>query len=239
MPAEAAVRDGGAAGEAVRVLVAEAQALLRESLCLLLNLEPGLACVGDAADGPAAVALARQRRPDVVLTDVRLPRLDGPAVIAAVRRDVPAARVLVLASDDDDASFCAAMRAGASGFLLKDIDRSQLASAIRGVATGNSLLHPTLTARLIAHLPHRPPPGDRLAAGALTERETEVLLLLSRGLSNAEIARALVVGEATVKTHVAAVLSKLGVRSRLQAVVTAYECGVVQTGTPVPRVHAA
>ena len=222
----------------IRVLLADGQALFRESLRLLLELDRDLACVAEAADGPEAVALARQLRPDVVVTDVRLPRLDGPAAVAAIRHAQPAVRVLVLTAVDADEDFHAAMRAGASGFLLKDVRRDQVAAAIRGVAAGETLLHPALTRRLLERFVGEPPARCPQAPG-LTHRETEVLRLLSRGMSNAEIAAALFLGEATVKTHVARLLGKLGVRNRLQAVVAAYDQGLVRSGTASPRLHAA
>ena len=223
----------------IRVLLADGQALFRESLRLLLELDRGLACVGEAADGPEAVTLARQRRPDVVVTDVRLPRIDGTTAVAAIRRAQPAARVLVLSAVDADEDFHAAMRAGADGFLLKDTRRDRVTSAIRCVAAGEPLLHPALTRRLLERFVQEPPLGQAQPPRGLTDRETEVLRLLSRGLSNAEIAAELFLGEATVKTHVARLLTKLGVRDRLQAVVTAYERGLVRAGATHPRPHAA
>jgi DNA-binding NarL/FixJ family response regulator len=221
----------------IRVLLADGQALFRESLRLLLELDPGLTCVGAAADGPAAVTLARQARPDVVVTDVRLPRLE--AAVPALRHAQPAARLLVLTAVDDEEDFQAAMRAGASGFLLKDVRREQLTGAIRGVAAGEVLLHPALTRRLLDRFVREPAARPPQLPAALTHREAEVLRLLSRGLSNAEIAAELFVGEATVKTHVARVLAKLGVRDRLQAVVAAYEYGLVRARTAAPRLHVA
>ena len=223
----------------IRVLLADGQALFRESLRLLLELDRELTCVGEAADGPEAVCLARQLRPDVVVTDVRLPRLEGPAAVAAIRHAQPGARLLVLTAVDDEDEFHAAMRAGASGFLLKDVRRDQLTDAIRGVAAGEVLLHPVLTRRLLDRFVREEPTRHPQLPAGLTHRESEVLRLLSRGLSNAEIAAELFVGEATVKSHVARVLAKLGVRDRLQAVVAAYEHGLVRAGAPAPRLHVA
>jgi DNA-binding NarL/FixJ family response regulator len=217
----------------IRVLVADDQALIRDSFRLLLDLEPDMEVVGEAGDGREAVAAARRLQPDVVLMDIRMPVLDGLGATAALTRVGSPARVLILTTYDADEYLYDAMRAGACGFLLKDVRREQLAGAIRTVAAGESLLHPTLTRRLVERFVQGPPPGGHAAVlTALTERETEVLRLVGRGLSNTEIAAELFLGEATVKTHLGHVLTKLGLRDRVQAVVTAYESGLVRAGDP-------
>mgnify|MGYP000176758384 CR=1 FL=1 len=217
----------------IRVLVADDQALIRDSFRLLLDLEPDLELVGEASDGREAVARTRELAPDVVLMDIRMPVLDGLAATEAITRAGLRAHVLILTTYDADEYLYDAMRAGACGFLLKDVRREQLASAIRTVAAGEALLHPTLTRRLVERFVQGPPPGGRPATlTGLTERETEVLRLVGRGLSNGEIAAELFLGEATVKTHLGRVLAKLGLRDRVQAVVTAYETGLVRAGDP-------
>jgi DNA-binding NarL/FixJ family response regulator len=215
----------------IRVLVVDDQALIRDSFRLILDLEPDIEVIGEAGDGREAVARTRELEPDVVLMDVRMPVLDGLGATQALTRAGAAARVLILTTYDADEYLYDAMRAGAVGFLLKDVRREQLAEAIRTVAAGESLLHPTLTRRLVERFVQGPPPGGAPSVlRALTERETEVLRLVGRGLSNAEIAAALFLGEATVKTHLGHVLAKLGLRDRVQAVVTAYESGLVRVG---------
>jgi DNA-binding NarL/FixJ family response regulator len=218
----------------IRVVIADDQALVRAGLRMIVDSEPGLEVAGEAADGEEAVREVRRTRPAVVLMDVRMPRLDG---IEAARRVVDAghARVLMLTTFDLDEYVYGALRAGASGFLLKDAPPERLVEAIRIVAAGEALLAPAVTRRVIeeyARRPERPPPAPALEH--LTDREREVLRLLARGLSNAEIAARLVVGETTVKTHVAHVLAKLGLRDRVQAVILAYESGVVEAGRPDP-----
>ena len=215
----------------IRVLVADDQQLVRSGFRMILRSDPELDVVGEAADGVEALQLARELGPDVVLMDVRMPRVDG---IEATRRisGLPTPpRVLVLTTFDLDEYVFAALRAGASGFLLKDAPETQLLSAIRVVADGGSLFAPSVTRRLIERFadlgdPASSPPG----LDALTPREVEILRLLARGLSNAEIAAQLVVSEHTVKTHVARVLSKLDLRDRTQAVIAAYESGLVRPG---------
>jgi DNA-binding NarL/FixJ family response regulator len=222
----------------IRVLVADDQALIRDSFRLLLQMEPDLEVVGQAGDGREAVALARQLEPDVVLMDIRMPVLDGLAATQALTRAGGRTHVLILTTYDADEYLYDAMRAGAAGFLLKDARRDQLAGAIRTVASGEALLHPTLTRRLVERFVQGPPPASRRppALESLTDREIDVLRLVGRGLSNAEIAAELFLGEATVKTHLGHVLSKLGLRDRVQAVVTAYETGLVRAGEgPGPR----
>jgi len=232
---------------AIRVLLADDQAMVRAGFRLILDSEPDLEVVGEAEDGAAAVAVARSLRPDVVLMDIQMPVLDG---IAATRRlllpDTAvgaarigteagahelATRVLILTTFERDEYIFAALRAGASGFLLKNAPPEDLIAAVRIVAAGEALLAPSVTRRIIAEFAALPPP--RVAApefADLTEREVETLRLVARGLTNAEIAAALFVGESTVKTHVSNVLSKLGLRDRVQAVVWAYEGGVVRVG---------
>ncbi|MEU5975164.1 response regulator transcription factor [Streptomyces sp. NPDC047315] len=218
----------------IRVLVADDQALLRGSLRLLVEAEPGLSPVGEAADGDEAVRLTRRTRPDVVLMDVRMPGTDG---IEATRRisaspETAATRVLMLTMFDLDEYVYGALRAGASGFLLKDAPPAELLSAVRVVAAGEALIAPSVTRRLISEFALRPPQGrpDATALAALTGREREVLELVARGLSNTEIARRLYVGLSTVKTHVSHLLGKFGARDRAQLVIAAYETGLVVPG---------
>ena len=221
----------------VKVLIADDQAMVREGFAALLGAQPDLEVVGTAEDGRQAVDLALRLRPDVVLMDVRMPVLDG---LAATRRllggagpEGPAVtRVLVLTTFDLDEYVYEALRAGASGFLLKDASAADLVAAVRVVAAGDALLAPSVTRRLIADFarqgaPERPRPAQ---LGLLTARETEVLTLVARGRSNAEISAELVLSGETVKTHVSRILAKLGLRDRVQAVVLAYECGLVQPG---------
>ena len=219
---------------AIRVVVVDDQAMVREGFSALLAAQPDIEVVGGAGDGEQAVAAVTALRPDVVLMDVRMPVLDG---IEATRRILatrcePRPRVLVLTTFDLDDHVYAALRAGASGFLLKDARVDELVAAVRIVASGDGLLAPSVTRRLIAEFAGRPAARavrpERLAA--LTPRETDVLRLMGGGLSNTEIAERLVVAEQTVKTHVGRVLAKLGVRDRAQAVVVAYETGLVRAG---------
>ena len=216
----------------IRVLLADDQRLVRSGFRMILRDDPGLDVVGEAGDGEEAVALAGELRPDVVLMDVRMPTLDG---IEATRRILagpePHPRVLVLTTFDLDEYVFAALRAGASGFLLKDAPEEQLAAAIRVAAEGGSMFAPSVTRRLIERFAGAGEAPAPPALDELTARELEVLRMLARGLSNAEIASELVVSEHTVKTHVAHVLRKLGLRDRVQAVVLAYECGLVRPGS--------
>jgi DNA-binding NarL/FixJ family response regulator len=214
----------------IRVLLADDQELVRSGFRLILDLADGIDVVGEAADGREAVRLAKDLQPDVVLMDVRMPELDGIEATRRLRQAGSEARVLVLTTFDLDEYVYAAVRAGASGFLLKDAPREQLVNAVRTVARGEALLAPAVTQRLIARFVARPPLDEAPGLAELSPREREVLGLVARGLSNAEIAAELVVGEATVKTHVARILRKLDIRDRVQAVVYAYETGLVEPG---------
>jgi DNA-binding NarL/FixJ family response regulator len=215
----------------IGVLLADDQELVRSGFRLILELADGIEVVGEAADGREAVRLAKELQPDVVLMDVRMPELDGIEATRRLRQAGVEARVLVLTTFDLDEYVYGAIRAGASGFLLKDAPREQLVTAVRTVARGEALLAPAITQRLIERFVSRPPASEAAPALAdLSARELEVLRLLARGLSNAEIAAELIVGEATVKTHVARILRKLDVRDRVQAVVFAYESGLIQPG---------
>ena len=213
----------------IRVLIADDQALVRGGFRMILEAQEDIEVVGEAGDGREVIAKAKELRPDVVLMDIRMPELDG---LEATRRLVGpngTPRVLMLTTFDLDEYVYEAMKAGASGFLLKEVPPEKLADAVRVVAAGETLLAPAITCRLIEQFVRRPPPGAGAPAelSELTEREFEVLKLLARGFSNAEIASELFVSEATVKTHVTHVLAKLGLRDRVQAVVLAYESGLV------------
>jgi DNA-binding NarL/FixJ family response regulator len=212
----------------IRVVLADDQPLVRAGLRMILGGEDDLEVVGEAPDGAAAVRLCAETTPDVVLMDVRMPVMDGIDATRAVTAVPEGPRVLVLTTFDLDDVVYEALRAGASGFLLKDAPEERLTTAIRVVADGGSLFAPSVTRRLIEEFARRSAPVERPRLGALTERETEVLVYVARGLSNAEIAKALFVSENTVKTHVARLLMKLGLRDRVQAVVLAYESGLVR-----------
>ncbi|WP_018568996.1 response regulator [Streptomyces sp. PsTaAH-124] len=228
---------GGAAPAApIRVLIADDQMMVREGFSVLLNAMADIEVVGEAVNGREAVRRVRELAPDVVLMDIRMPELNG---IEATREIVAAdgtAKVLVLTTFDLDEYVYQALRAGASGFLLKDASARQLADGVRVVAAGEALLAPSVTRRLITEFsrmsgpPPRPAGGVQAAYGDLTERETEVLVLIAQGLSNAEMAERLVVAESTIKTHVSRVLVKLGLRDRTQAAVFAYEARLVTPG---------
>jgi DNA-binding NarL/FixJ family response regulator len=220
----------------VRVLIADDQALVRAGFKMILDAEDDLQVIGEASDGTEAVELARRLKPDVVLMDIRMPQLDG---IEATRRVIaletePPVRVLMLTTFDLNEYVYEALRAGASGFLLKDVPPEQLAAGIRVVAQGEALLAPSITKRLIQEFASAAPAAATPPKGLdeLTARELEVFKLVARGLSNAEIAAELIVSETTVKTHVARVLMKLGLRDRVQAVVLAYESGISVPGRP-------
>jgi DNA-binding NarL/FixJ family response regulator len=220
--------------DAIRVLVVDDQELVRSGFATILNAEPDLAVVGEAADGAEAVDATLALEPDVVVMDVRMPGTDGITATAAIC-DRTAARVLILTTYDLDEYVYDALRAGASGFLLKSMRRQELVQAVRVVAAGESLLAPTVTRRLIAEVVGRSGPAGTAAArtrlAGLTPRETDTLRQVARGLSNAEIAAELFVTEHTVKTHVSNLLAKLGLRDRVQAVVLAYETGLVVAGS--------
>jgi DNA-binding NarL/FixJ family response regulator len=217
------------------VLIADDQALMRAGFRMILEAEPDLEVVGEAANGHEAVAEAGRLRPDVVLMDVRMPEMDGIEATRRLLNGNDDTKVVMLTTFDMDEYVYEAFRAGASGFLVKDVPPEQLVAGIRSVASGDSLLAPSVTRRLIQEYVQRPPgavrqPPPELAR--LTVRELEVLRMMARGLSNPEIAAEFFVSETTVKTHVAHVLAKLGVRDRVQAVVFAYESGVVLPGDP-------
>jgi DNA-binding NarL/FixJ family response regulator len=215
---------------AIRVLLVDDQALMRGGFRMILEAQPDITVVGEAGDGLEAVVEAERLSPDVVIMDIRMPRCDG---VEATRR-LPRHRVLILTTFHHDEYVVEALRAGASGFLLKDATPEELVNAVRVIAAGDALLSPAVTRQLLDHLvarlPDPSPPPPNPALGELTERELEVLRLLARGLSNAEISASLSVTEATVKTHVSHVLDKLGLRDRVQAVVLAYELGLVNPG---------
>jgi DNA-binding NarL/FixJ family response regulator len=218
------------------VVIADDQALVRGGFRMILN-SAGIAVAAEAADGKEAVAAALKHRPDVVLMDVRMPGMDGleatRQILAAQSPDAAARgpRIIILTTFDLDQYVYAALTAGASGFLLKDVSPEHLIAAVQLVRTGDALLAPTITRRLVERFaPRAASPGHDLSA--LTPRELEVLGLIARGLSNAELARSLTLSEATVKTHVARILTKLGLRDRVQAVVLAYETGLVAPGSP-------
>ena len=218
----------------IRVAVVDDQALVRAGFRMICEAEDDLSVVGEAADGADAVAMVARARPDVVLMDIRMPVLDGVEACARLATSHPDTRVLMLTTFDLDDYVFSALQAGASGFLLKDTPPEQLVEAIRVVAKGESLLAPSVTRRLIERFVHEARPAAAAPApglDTLTDRELDVLRLVARGLSNGEIAAALYVGEATVKTHIGRILMKLGVRDRVQAVVVAYESGVVTPGT--------
>jgi len=218
----------------IRVLVVDDQGLVRAGFRMILEAQPDVEVVGEAADGLEAVETAQRLEPDVVLMDVRMPRLDG---LEATRRiagpgSSGTVKVLILTTFDLDEYVYEALRAGASGFLLKDVQRDDLVAAVRVVAGGEALLAPSITRRLIGEFARRPAPvaAAPKALDALTAREREVLGLICRGHSNAEIAAELVISEQTVKTHVGNVLSKLGLRDRIHAVILGYESGLIQPG---------
>jgi DNA-binding NarL/FixJ family response regulator len=217
----------------IRLLIADDQALVRDGFGMILDAQEDMEVIGAAADGREAIERARELRPDVVLMDIRMPEVDGIEATRRLQADGDSApRILMLTTFDQNEYVYEAMKAGASGFLLKDVRREELVGAVRVVAAGEALLAPALTRRLIEDFVRRPPPGagPSGAMAELTERELDVVRLVARGLSNAEIAAELVVSEATVKTHIARILGKLGLRDRVQVVVAAYESGFVRPG---------
>jgi len=216
---------------AIRVLVADDQALMRGGFRMILDAESDLEVIGEAIDGADAVRGFERWQPDVVVMDVRMPTMDGIEATRRITSIDPSAKVLILTTFDLDEYVYDALRAGASGFLLKDRPPEELIHAVRVVAVGDALLAPAVTRRLIEEFAHRPDaPVAPAGLEELTDREREVLVLMARGLSNAEIASSLFVAETTVKTHVGRVLHKLALRDRAQAVVLAYESGLVQPG---------
>lgn len=216
----------------IRVLIADDQALVRTGFRVILEAEPDLDVVGEAANGRDAVDAAQSLRPDVVLMDIRMPGGDGIEATRIVTREQSSARVLILTTFDLDEYVYEALRSGASGFLLKDAGADELLHAVRVIAAGDALLSPSITRRLITDFARRPRRSEHPPALAeLTPREFEVLKLVARGLSNSDIAKSLVVGDATVKTHVARIFAKLDVHDRAQAVVLAYESGLVEPGS--------
>jgi DNA-binding NarL/FixJ family response regulator len=215
----------------VRVVIADDQALVRTGFRAIVSHEPDLDVVGEAGDGRAAVEQVRLHRPDVVLMDIRTPGMDGLEATRLLTANRSTARVLILTTFDLDEYVFAALRAGASGFLLKDAPDDQLLTAIRVIAAGDALIAPSVTRRLIAEFANQPTQTDRPEQlESLTPRERDVLRLLARGMSNSEIAAALFLGDATIKTHVSRILTKLGLRDRVQAVVLAYESGLTRPG---------
>jgi DNA-binding NarL/FixJ family response regulator len=217
----------------ITVLIADDQTLVRDGFRMILDEQEDMVVVGEAGDGIEAVAKTRELRPDVVLMDVRMPGRDGLEATRDLLREMPETRVLILTTFDLNEYVYEAMKAGASGFLLKDVPRAQLVDGVRTVAAGDALLAPAITRRLIEQFVKRPPSSVRPlppAIEALTARELEVLKLVARGRTNGEIAAELFISEATVKTHVAHALAKLDLRDRVQAVVFAYESGLVDPG---------
>ena len=220
----------------IRVVLVDDQALVRGGFRSILDRQDGIAVVGEAADGNEALTVCRRERPDVVCMDVRMPGMDGITATGRLMQEPGSARVLVLTTFDLDRYVYDALRAGASGFLVKDAPPERLVAAVRAVAAGEELFAPTVLRRLVEAYVREPPDdaGDVLAV--LTDREREVLRAMAGGLTNAEIAAALYLSPATVKTHIARILPKLGLRDRVQAVVLAYECGLVRRGSaPAPH----
>jgi DNA-binding NarL/FixJ family response regulator len=218
----------------IRVVVADDQELVRAGFCVILDAADGISVVAEAANGAEAVAQVARHRPDVVLMDVRMPEMDGLQATRLITAEPSAPKVVMLTTFDLDDYVYAALRAGATGFLLKDSPRADLIAAVRAAAAGDALLAPSVTRRLIEAFARRPaetaPSPSQLAS--VTAREHDVLMLMARGRSNAEIAAALFVSEATVKTHVGSLLAKLGLRDRVQAVILAYETGLIVPGDP-------
>ncbi len=219
----------------IRVLLCDDQALVRSGFRLILEAREDIEVVGEAEDGREVIELARQFDPDVILMDVRMPNVDGVEATRRLTAEGARARILILTTFDLDEYVYEAIRAGASGFLLKDVEPPQLVDAIRVVAAGEALLAPTVTRRLLERFAHALPGAEENPPpelGALSERELEVLKLLAGGLSNVELAERLFLSETTVKSHISSILRKLGLRDRVQAVVIAYEAGLVRPGSP-------
>ena len=217
----------------IRIVLVDDQELVRTGFRMVLDAQPDMTVVGEAADGLAAVEFARAHSADVMVMDARMPRMDGVAATQRIRQAGDRPRVLMLTTFDLDEYAFAALKAGASGFLLKDVPPEELLFAIRAVHSGDAVVAPSTTRRLLDRFAPMLPAGDSQAASELeelTERERQVLVLVAQGLSNAELARRLFVSEATVKTHVGRILAKLGLRDRVQAVVYAYENGLVRAG---------
>jgi DNA-binding NarL/FixJ family response regulator len=222
----------------IRVLLADDQALVREGFRALIDREDDMCVIGEASDGAMAVRLALEHHPDVVLMDIRMPGIDGLLATATLLADAPDTRVLILTTFDHDDYLYQALRAGASGFLLKDVRRAQLIDGIRTVAVGDALLAPAITRRLIQSYCRRPPPAITDPASpirSLTDRETTILQLIAAGMSNTEIGNRLFLSESTIKTHVGRIFAKIQARDRVQAVVIAYETGLVEPGGDAPR----
>lgn len=215
----------------IEVLIADDQSMVRSGLRLILEAEPDIVVISEAGDGEEAVRIARREKPDVILMDVRMPHMDGLEATRQITESDPETKVIVLTTFDVDDYVYGALRAGASGFLLKDAGGDQLVEAIRVVASGEALIAPSVTKRLISEFATRPEAAEVKGLDELTERELEVLAQVARGLSNAEIAEELYVSETTVKTHVSHMLTKLQLRDRVQAVVAAYESGLVKPGS--------
>lgn len=215
----------------IRVVVADDQELVRSGFALILDVQEDIEVVAEAGDGAAALSAVRRLRPDVALLDIRMPRMDGIEACRAISAETDCRSVMLTTFDTDDYVY-EALHAGASGFLLKDVRRDDLVHAVRVVAAGEALLAPSVARRLVEQYTSAGPRRADPRLAALTGRERETLLLLARGLSNAEIAAELVVSDHTVKTHVGNVLAKLGLRDRIQAVICAYETGLVTAGAP-------
>ncbi|WP_238006944.1 response regulator transcription factor [Dactylosporangium sp. AC04546] len=214
----------------IRVIVAEDQAVVRAGIAAILDAEPDITVVGQAADGEAAAAITASTAPDVAILDVRMPGTDGLAAADLIGRRHPATRIVMLTTFGLDEYVFAALRAGAAGFLLKDAEADKVVEAVRIVAAGEAILDPGVTRRLIDRFATGPGPDDAARLRGLTTRETQVLHQVARGLSNAEIAAVLGISPSTVKDHVAVILSKLGVRDRVQATIAAYEGGLIRPG---------
>jgi DNA-binding NarL/FixJ family response regulator len=229
-----AAGNGATAAGPIRVLVVDDQELVRAGFCVILEAADGIAVVGEAGNGADAVAQAQAHAPDVVLMDIRMPGMNGLEATRQITGSQPESKVVMLTTFDFDEYVYEALRAGASGFLLKDAPRHDLIAAVRAAAAGDALLAPSVTRLLIEAFARRPPAmtPSPSALASLTARERDIVRLIARGLSNAEIAADLVVSEATVKTHVGHMLAKLGLRDRVQAVILAYETGMIVPGGP-------